>query len=182
MKTLDRRVLQSWGKWGSRRPRPQTVFAACAVIIQGHSNWDCRCYVLPAGHHIHWIHKISELLFCACLNVRQNFFFYMSVKRISCMTPPTLKTLSRRDIAYVLKLKAIIFNQDFVYLFLERGGREWQSEGEKHRSGALLRTRTGRPNTQPRQLPWPGIKPAMLRFGGRRPTNWTTSIRAKANL
>ena len=63
--------------------------------------------------------------------------------------------------------------KDFIYLFLERG-EEWEKARERNidvrNIYPLIRTPTRGPTLPPRHVPWPGIKPAALRFTARHPT------------
>ena len=53
----------------------------------------------------------------------------------------------------------------FIYLFSERGERK-EKEREKHWSVASRMCPDPGPSLQPRQVPWPGIKPTTLQFTG----------------
>ena len=69
------------------------------------------------------------------------------------------------------------FLKDFIYVFLEGGGEKnlCVRDPSIH---CLLHAPNQGPGTQPRHVPWLGIKPATFQFTGQCSIHWATSARA----
>ena len=72
---------------------------------------------------------------------------------------------------------SILFFQDFIYLFLDRG-EGWERGRETSMCGCLLCALYWGPGPQPRHVPWLGIEPAIFWFKGRHSVHWATPARA----
>ena len=81
-----------------------------------------------------------------------------------------------------------VFKKDFIYLFLERGGREGESEGEKHccvrqtSNSCLLHTPNWGPVPQPRHVPWLRMEPAAFWFAGPHSIHWAITAKARGKI
>ena len=80
----------------------------------------------------------------------------------------------------VLQFKEyVVFFKGFIYLFLERGERRRKGRERKSLCGCLSHAPHWGPGSQPRHVPWLGVKMVTLCFAGQRSIHWATTARGR---